>query len=159
MPTSTHTTHVRFYDTLRQICHCPTGGQRRPPLQNVVRFCRKCAQFCDCVPPGRARHRPLRTYYVVAVWLCDFVIAFCAGGAEPLSYGSTWNAQKTGRRSSPSPDRFILLRPSFSSSFAAGFVLQPRSSKSSRTRAGSGRTARYRASLRRGTPATPPSRP
>ena len=159
MPTSTHTTHVRFYDTLRQICHCPTGGQRRPPLQNVVRFCRKCAQFCDCVLPGRARHRPLRTYYVVAVWLCDFVIAFCAGGAEPLSYGSTWNAQKTGRRSSPSPDRFILLRPSFSSSFAAGSVLRRGNSRSARTRAGSDRTARCRASPRRGTPATPPPRP
>ena len=65
---STRTPHVRFYDTLRQICHCPTGGQRRPPLQDVVRFRRKCVQFCDCTLPGSARHRPLRTGCIVAIW-------------------------------------------------------------------------------------------
>ena len=45
-----------------RVCRCvPPGGQRRPPLQDVVRFRRWCVQFCDCVLPGRARHRPLRT--------------------------------------------------------------------------------------------------
>ena len=46
MPRSPRTPHERFYDTLRQTRDCPTGGQMRPPLQNVVRFRRKCVQFC-----------------------------------------------------------------------------------------------------------------
>ena len=56
----------RFYDTLRQICHCPTGGQGRPPLQNVLRCRRWCVQFCSCVLPGRCGHRPLQTDCVFA---------------------------------------------------------------------------------------------
>ena len=48
MPTSTRAgVYLRFHDTLRQNCRCPTGGQGRPPLQNVVRFRRRCVQFCD----------------------------------------------------------------------------------------------------------------
>ena len=48
MPTSTRAgVYLRFHDTLRQNCGCPTGGQGRPPLQNVVRFRRRCVQFCD----------------------------------------------------------------------------------------------------------------
>ena len=33
MPRSPRTPHARFYETLRQICDYPTGGQGRPPLQ------------------------------------------------------------------------------------------------------------------------------
>ena len=58
---------LRFYDTRWQICRCTTGGQRRPPLQNVFRFRRWRAQFCDYPPPGRCGHRPLRTRCEVAV--------------------------------------------------------------------------------------------
>ena len=53
-------THFRFYETLRQIRKCLTGGQRRPPLQDMVRVRRWCVQVCHHVLPGRARHRPLR---------------------------------------------------------------------------------------------------
>ena len=54
-------THCRFYETLRRTRKCPTGGQRRPPLQKILRFCRTS---------------------------CDFAIAFCAGGVEPLPYAT-----------------------------------------------------------------------
>ena len=54
---------LRFYVTLWEICHCSTGGQGRPPLQNVLRCCRWRVQFCNCVLPGRCGHRPLRTYF------------------------------------------------------------------------------------------------
>ena len=37
----------------------PTGGQRRPPLQNVFRFRRWRVQFSDCVLPGRCDARRL----------------------------------------------------------------------------------------------------
>ena len=79
-------------EMLRQKRSCPTGGQRRPPLQDVVRFRRWFVQFCNCVPRGRCGHRPLRGLCVVAVWLCDFVIASCAGGVEPLPYGVSGDA-------------------------------------------------------------------
>ena len=88
IPRSPRTGHVRFYETSRQIRNCPTGGQRRPPLQDVVRGRRKCVQFCRYAPPGRCGHRPLRRFCMVAVWLRDFVIASCAGGVEPLPYGN-----------------------------------------------------------------------
>ena len=58
--------HNRFYETLQQKRAYPTGGQRRPPLQNVSRFRRRCVQFCDCILPGRCGHRPLQTHYEVA---------------------------------------------------------------------------------------------
>ena len=60
MPTSTRTTHARFHETHRQIRNCPTGGQSRPPLQNIVRFRRWRVRICDCILPGRCGHRPLR---------------------------------------------------------------------------------------------------
>ena len=43
MPRSPRTRHVRFYDILRQICRCPTGGQRRPPLQGCYEVAEHCA--------------------------------------------------------------------------------------------------------------------
>ena len=49
-----------FYEPKQQTRDCPTGGQGRPPLQDVMRGRRWRVQFCDCLPPGRARHRPLR---------------------------------------------------------------------------------------------------
>ena len=60
MPRSPRMTHVRFHEAHRQTRNCPTGGQRRPPLQDVLRFRRKCVQFCDCVLRGRGRTPPLR---------------------------------------------------------------------------------------------------
>ena len=48
----------------------PTGGQGRPPLQDVLRFRRWFVQFCNCASPGRCGHRPLQGFCVVAVWLC-----------------------------------------------------------------------------------------
>ena len=89
MPRSPRTPQARFHETPRQICDCPTGGQGRPPLQDVLRFRRKCVQFCDCIPPGRCGHRPLRGFCVIAVRLCGFVIAFRTGGAKPLPYVTT----------------------------------------------------------------------
>ena len=82
MPRSPRTGHDRFYDAPQQICHCPTGGQRRPPLQDVVR--------------GRRI-------------LCDFVIAFCAGGASP-SPTLRRNVQQLGNMrpfSSPGASRHL----------------------------------------------------
>ena len=101
MPTSPRTRHVRFYDILRQICRCPTGGQRRPPLQNVLRFrrtscnfviasCRVdvgidpykritdspgCIRVCRRVPPGGQRRPPLQVH-AVSHWrgqICDIL--------------------------------------------------------------------------------------
>ena len=115
MPTSTQTTHVRFYDTLQQTHDCPTGGQRRPPLQDVLRFCRWGLQFCNCVLPGRAGIGPSgilrcrRTLY-------DFAAASCAGGVEPLSYGSIGNTGKThtsGRSETTSKEGCSNEHPSF----------------------------------------------
>ena len=60
MPRSPRMTHVRFHEAHRQTRNCPTGGQRRPPLQDVLRFRRKYVQFCDCVLRGRGRTPPLR---------------------------------------------------------------------------------------------------
>ena len=66
-----------FYDTLRQTRNCPTGGQRRPPLQGVVRFRRKCLQFCDCLPRGRGLPRPyVTTKYDTAQKAGAFAPAF-----------------------------------------------------------------------------------
>ena len=47
---------LRFYDTRWQICRCTTGGQRRPPLQNVVRF---CPDACNFAIAYRRRGKPL----------------------------------------------------------------------------------------------------
>ena len=55
---STRTGHIQFHETLQQICHCPTGGQGRPPLQNLFRFCRWFVQFCDCILPGGVEPLP-----------------------------------------------------------------------------------------------------
>ena len=71
-----------FYDALRQIYKCPTGGQRRPPLQRVVRSRRGFVRFCDYILPGRCGHRPLRTYCVIAENACKFARSSCAGGAR-----------------------------------------------------------------------------
>ena len=85
MPRSPRTTHTRFYDTLRQTRDFPTGGQGRPPLQDVLRFCRWGLQFCNCVLPGRAGHRPLRH-----IALSPHIVRFCGcilrgrGRASPL---------------------------------------------------------------------------
>ena len=49
---------LRFYVTLWEICHCSTGGQGRPPLQDVVQFCRWRARFCGRILPGGARPAP-----------------------------------------------------------------------------------------------------
>ena len=70
---------------------CPTGGQGRPPLQDILRLRRKCVQFCNCTLPGRARHRPLRTYYVVAGNARKCACASCTGGVEPLPYAMEVN--------------------------------------------------------------------
>ena len=59
MPTSTRTGHVQFDGTLRQICNCPTGGQRRPPLQKILRFCRRLYILWVRLA-GRGRTPPLR---------------------------------------------------------------------------------------------------
>ena len=109
MPRSPRTMHIRFYDTLRQICHCPTGGQRRPPLQNVLRFRRTSCnfviafcrvdvgidpygdfalspfvvQFCDCILRGRSRTPPLRLDKKCNLNLQQ------AGGVEPRPYVMT----------------------------------------------------------------------
>ena len=51
----------RFAGGVCKICGCiPPGGQRRPPLQGVVRGRRWRVQFCDCVLRGRGRTPPLR---------------------------------------------------------------------------------------------------
>ena len=118
MPTSTHTTHVRFYDnTLRLICDCPTGGQRRPPLQNVVRFRRRYLQFCDCILPGRARHRPLRTGCVVGV-RCAILMVHRARAeqAPPLRYDAP-------RRKKGPPRRGGSFSYLFQHSFAPAGIL------------------------------------
>ena len=68
---------LRFYDTRWQICRCTTGGQRRPPLQNVVRF------------------RPDA---------CNFAIA-CRreGQAHPLRYGETRSAPRNRKNGKEKP--------------------------------------------------------
>ena len=67
-----------FLRTSRQTHNCPTGGQRCPPLQDVLRFRRWCVQFCDCLLPGRCRHRPLRTHCEVA-GCCAGLAVGCGG--------------------------------------------------------------------------------
>ena len=46
---------------------CRTGGQRRPPIQDLLRCRRRCLQFCNCILPGRCGHRPLRGFCVAAI--------------------------------------------------------------------------------------------
>ena len=110
MPTSTRTTHARFYDMLRQICRCPTGGQGRPPLQDVVRGRRKCLQFCNCPPPGRCGHRPLRTYYVVAVCCTELLVHSAREGQNP-SPTLVWQILR-GRRKGVQICKCLLHNPS-----------------------------------------------
>ena len=90
MPRSPRMTHVRFHEAHRQTRNCPTGGQRRPPLQDVLRFRRKYVQFCDCVLRGRGRTPPLRhvgQFYV-----------FTSIAANPqLPHGRTEVSAPTGR--------------------------------------------------------------
>ena len=102
MPRSPRTPHARFYDTLRQICCCASGGQGRPPLQGHCAILPNIVQFCNCVLPGRARHRPLRgfdRFYGVAKvrpvtkkdtptpypWDESIVASWCHPGSEGIS--------------------------------------------------------------------------
>ncbi len=78
-----HGRHSRFHETLRQTCDCPTGGQGRPPLQDIVRGRRWRVQYCVCVPPGRARHRPLQRFCVVAVRCAVLVVHPAREGQSP----------------------------------------------------------------------------
>ena len=63
-----------FYDMRRQICRCPTGGQRRPPLQDVLRFRRRCVQFCDSPCRGERGIDPYghfaRSPHIVRICWC-----------------------------------------------------------------------------------------
>ncbi len=108
MPTSTRTPHVRFYDTSRKNRNCQTGGQGRPPLQDVLRFRRKCVQFCDRILPGRCGHRPLRTSlgHQGKPWTSanHFFLRKTAGGAKPLPYITT------NRAAAQKPLQLIIVR-------------------------------------------------
>ena len=134
MPTSTRAGHVRFYDTLRQICHCPTGGQRRPPLQNIVRFRRWHVRFCGRVLPGGVEPLPYANLVVFAnhqnrailrvrrarvdvgidpyerITLSPHIRRFCGcvlpGGAEPRPYGTTKRAAAQKQERFPSSAGF-----------------------------------------------------
>ena len=72
MPTSTRTGHDRFYDTPWQICDCPTGGQGRPPLQDVLRFRRT---LCNFAIAHRRGERGIDPYGQIA--LSPFAVRFC----------------------------------------------------------------------------------
>ena len=66
------------------------GGQRRPPLQGVLRCRRWFVQFCNCTLPGRCRHRPLQTLCEVAICCAELLVRSArAGQALPLRYGET----------------------------------------------------------------------
>ena len=66
------------------------------PYRGAVRFRRWCVYFCNCTLPGRARHRPLRTYYVVAAhWTILWVRPAGRGRAPPLWYDETLHSSKT----------------------------------------------------------------
>ena len=73
-----------------RFCRCvPPGGQRRPPLQNVVRI-------YWCILRGRGRTLPLRRFrrfYEVADGVCGFVNAYRAipqspSATAPFTQGS-----------------------------------------------------------------------
>ena len=92
---------LRFYDTRWQVCRCTTGGQRRPPLQNVVRFrpdacnfaiayrrvdvgidpykrftaSRWCVCICGCMLLRGQRRPPLRVHSFPhwCMRICDIV--------------------------------------------------------------------------------------
>ena len=115
MPRSPRTTHTRFYDTLRQTRDFPTGGQGRPPYRTFYDFadgvCNFAIVFCrgerGIDPYGILRCR--RTLY-------DFAAASCAGGVEPLPYGSIGNTGKThtsGRSETTSKEGCSNEHPSF----------------------------------------------
>ena len=83
-----------FYDALRQIYKCPTGGQRRPPLQDVLRGRRWRVQFCDCVLPGRCGHRPLQTDCVVAIRCAYLPVHPARAGLAPALRRNVAASQK-----------------------------------------------------------------
>ena len=65
-------THDRFCETLRQTRDCPTGGQGRPPLQDVLRFRRT---LCNFAIAHRRGERGIDPYGQIA--LSPFAVRFC----------------------------------------------------------------------------------
>ena len=66
-----------------KICGCGLpGGQRRPPLQDVVRGRRWCVQFCDCVLRGRGRTPPLRKIIHHSPFIIHYSLNGKTGGAS-----------------------------------------------------------------------------
>ena len=81
-----------FYETHRQIRNCPTGGQSRPPLQDVVR-CRRA--LCNFAIAYRRVDVGIDPYRRIA--LSPFVVQICGcilrGRGKPLPYVTTkWDS-------------------------------------------------------------------
>ena len=90
--------HIRFYDTLRQICDCPSGGQGRPPLR-VHSFPHRCTQFCNCIPP----------YGTTS--FSDFPNRHCCAAAQAAACAVTMIIPPIPRRSKTPPAIFPAPAP------------------------------------------------